>query len=75
MYVRYVRYVQDGWYLTRWALGSSKLLLINPFILFLFYCVDQKHYYYVREDESFSFFDCYMVCSILLRRMGKCQER
>ena len=68
----YVGYVQEMVRVGRW---EARSLLINPFILFLFYCVDQKHYYYVRDDESFSFFDCYMGCSILLRRMGKCQER
>ena len=27
------------------------------------------------ENEPFSFCSCYLGCSILLRRMGKCQER
>ena len=63
--VQYIR-AKNG---TGWGARSQKY--IHP----LFYFDDQKHYYYVRDDESFSFFDCYMGCSILLRRMGKCQER
>ena len=37
--------------------------------------VDQKHYYYLRDDEHFSFCACYIGGFSLLRRMGKCQER
>ena len=58
---------RNGMYRTDWG------ALTKAFIQF--YCVDQKYYYYLRDDEIFSFYACYMARSSLLRRMGKCQER
>ena len=64
-------------YIVQYVIVMYKKWRSQILAFILFYCVDQKHYYYLHNDESFSFCDCYLLLggSSLLLRMGKCQER
>ena len=56
----------------RYARSRTNITIHSSYFIVPVY---QKHYYYLRDDEHFSFCACYIGASSLLRRMGKSQDK